>query len=64
MPVWLFAENGAFRRFGGPETEWESIMDTLDLSWKDEVRDIFKYFEQRTPGSFVEEQQTHISWHW
>lgn len=36
----------------------------MDLSWKNEVAEIFNYYSERTQGSFVEYKQSSITWHY
>lgn len=38
--------------------------DDLDDSWLDSVKPVFKYFEERTPGTLVELQEWSITWHY
>eukprot|EP00919_Chromeraceae_sp_WS-2016_P074552 GHVR01176445.1.p1 GENE.GHVR01176445.1~~GHVR01176445.1.p1 ORF type:complete len:925 (+),score=282.67 GHVR01176445.1:105-2879(+) len=59
----LIAENGHTSRLP-KTTEWQAVADTVDLSWMDPVREILGYFVQRTPGSYVIETRTSLSWHY
>lgn len=34
------------------------------MSWKDDVREIFQYYTERTPGSFIEEKAYALTWHY
>jgi trehalose-6-phosphatase len=61
--AWIAAENGYFLR-RGPDAEWETPFDNVDISWIPEVRTIFQYFSQRTPKSFIEERTSYLSWHY
>lgn len=65
-PVWVAAENGIFLRTQEQEKDddWRLLADNLDLSWMDEVRRVFDYFAERTPRSFVEKEDTFLSWHY
>jgi len=58
--VWMMAENGHCVKAIGDSWKWEK--DDLDLSWKEAVKDILKYFVQRTPGSVTYETETSVSW--
>ncbi|CAN5348541.1 bifunctional alpha,alpha-trehalose-phosphate synthase (UDP-forming)/trehalose-phosphatase [soil metagenome] len=61
IPVHLVAEHGAFLK--KPDHPWER----LDLStddWVDPVRSTMNYFVDRFPGSFIEEKETAIAWHY
>lgn len=39
----LSAEHGCFTRFPGNKA-WISNIDMVDMSWKDDVREIFQYY--------------------
>ncbi len=61
LPVGLVAEHGALvKRKGG---NWEATV-SQDLSWKDTVRQVLEYYVDRTPGSFIEEKEFSIVWHY
>jgi len=61
LPVGLVAEHGALvKRRGG---DWE-VTVPQDLSWKDAVRQVLEYYVDRTPGSFIEEKEFSIVWHY
>lgn len=62
-PIGACAEAGCFVRYS-PDEEWRSATDDLDTSWRDTVAPIFDYFTDRTPGSFVEEKEIHLTWHY
>ncbi|CAO3593294.1 unnamed protein product [Absidia cylindrospora] len=59
----LSAEHGCFTRFPG-NTHWINNIDRVDMSWKDDVREIFQYYTERTPGSFIEEKRGSLTWHY
>ncbi|KAB7730016.1 bifunctional alpha,alpha-trehalose-phosphate synthase (UDP-forming)/trehalose-phosphatase [Rudanella paleaurantiibacter] len=61
IPVYLVAEHGAFLK--KPDAPWER----LDLSaddWQETVREQMQAYVDRFPGSFVEEKETAIAWHY
>lgn len=61
MPVTLVAEHGAsIRRVN---QDWEHNSD-IDQSWKVSVRPILDLFTQRSAGSFVEEKNHTLAWHY
>ncbi|KAM9956116.1 hypothetical protein ACTFIW_005972 [Dictyostelium discoideum] len=63
IQIGLSAEYGCF--FKLPEsTEWEQQVPSMDLSWKETIRPLFKYFTLRTPGSFFEEKEMLFTWHY
>jgi trehalose 6-phosphate synthase/phosphatase len=61
--LWLAAEHGAvFRRPGG--AAWETLRPMLPVEWKGRVRPVLEHFVDRTPGSFVEEKEYSLVWHY
>ena len=59
LNVHLICEHGVFRRKIGEDWEAEHI----DTSWKKEIRDNLEIYVNRTPGSFIEEKQYSLAWH-
>ena len=47
----LVAEDGAFIRH--PGKRWQSLIKESDIAWRDSVYELFNYYTERTPGSFV-----------
>ncbi|KAI9204829.1 glycosyltransferase family 20-domain-containing protein [Polychytrium aggregatum] len=46
---------------------WISLVDqTFEMTqtWRDTVRPLFQYFTERTPGSFIEEKELNLTWHY
>ncbi|ESQ54516.1 hypothetical protein EUTSA_v10026761mg [Eutrema salsugineum] len=61
--MWLAAENGMFLRHTCGE--WVTKMpEHLNLDWIDGVKHVFKYFTERTPGSYFETSETSIVWNY
>ncbi|HEV3471323.1 MAG TPA: bifunctional alpha,alpha-trehalose-phosphate synthase (UDP-forming)/trehalose-phosphatase [Pyrinomonadaceae bacterium] len=61
--LWLAAEHGAAVR--SPQTgAWEMYRPDYDAAWKESVRPVFEHFVDRTPGSFVEEKEFALVWHY
>jgi trehalose 6-phosphate synthase/phosphatase len=61
--LWLAAEHGAMLR--SPLTmRWESERLVTSAGWKPRVRAILDHFVDRTPGSFVEEKEYALVWHY
>lgn len=54
--VGLSVEHGAFSRAHGC-SEWESLAAQENLSWQDEVLDVFGKYTEKTPGSVIERKQ-------
>jgi trehalose 6-phosphate synthase/phosphatase len=57
----LVAEHGAWVRERGGE--W-TMTEPLDDAWKAQVRPIMDLYVDRTPGSFVEEKDFSLAWHY
>lgn len=34
------------------------------MSWKDDVKEVFEYYTERTPGSLIEEKECALTWHY
>ena len=60
----LSAEHGSFIKMPEINAQWVNLAEGLDLSWQSEVLQIFQHFTERTPGSFIEEKQVSIVWHY
>jgi trehalose 6-phosphate synthase/phosphatase len=60
-PYTLIVEHGVWIRSAG--SEWEMI-EQLDDSWKDNIRSALEFYVDRTPGSFVEEKNFSLVWHY
>jgi trehalose-phosphatase len=68
LPINLAAEHGAFvfTDVGGKRI-WKPripIDEEKDIEWKKLVMEIFEYYSERTPGSFIEEKVSSITWHY
>jgi len=61
LPVHLVAEHGAFIK--KPGGDWERQFDPDD-SWQDVVRAEMEKFSERCAGSFVEEKESSLAWHY
>jgi trehalose-phosphatase len=59
--VGLFAERGAFLRPFGKD-DWVRLADD-SITWKKSVREILEYYRERTPGTWIEEQNCTYTWH-
>ncbi|KAM3586532.1 Trehalose-6-P synthase/phosphatase complex subunit [Umbelopsis sp. WA50703] len=60
--IGLSAENGAYLKT--PNGQWEDLFTDVDVSWKPAVMEIFDYYTERTPGSFIENKDISIVWHY
>ncbi len=59
LNVDLVAEHGAAIRKGG---RWKFVECTDD--WKNSIRQILELYVDRTPGSFIEEKEFSLVWHY
>lgn len=57
------AEHGSFLREPG-EKEWKNLTEHIDMSWKVDVEEIFRHFEARTTGAFVEKKRASVTFHY
>ncbi len=61
LDVGLIAEHGAWlKEKGGEWVNSEPLMN----DWKEEIRPIFELYVDRTPGSFIEEKDFSLVWHY
>ncbi len=61
LPVGLVAEHGVWLRPVGEN--WDTV-EPLDDSWKQELRHVLEFYVDRTPGSFLEEKDYSLVWHY
>lgn len=59
----LISEHGYFWR-QKDSTKWQLFVASLDLSWKKDLTKIFEHFVQTTPGTFLEEKNASLVWHY
>ncbi|CAG8438399.1 14011_t:CDS:10 [Ambispora leptoticha] len=59
----LSAEHGSFLKY--PDTgKWINLTEDIDMNWKNDVSEVFRYYSERTQGSFIEYKQCSITWHY
>ncbi|KAF8882465.1 trehalose-6-phosphate phosphatase [Infundibulicybe gibba] len=61
--VGFSAEHGGFVRERGTK-EWTNFTESLDMSWMEEVGEVFRYYTERTTGSHIEMKKSSITWHY
>jgi trehalose 6-phosphate synthase/phosphatase len=61
--LWLAAEHGAVMRNPG-EKEWTSSHPNVPDDWKKDVYEVLEHFADKTPGSYVEEKEFSLVWHY
>jgi trehalose 6-phosphate synthase/phosphatase len=59
MNLSLIAEHGAWLK----EEGWE-VLEPVANEWKEEIRSILEVHMDRTPGSFIEEKEFSLVWHY
>jgi len=57
----LIAEHGVWIKDRGKS--WETIEPLRD-DWKEQMRPVLEWYEDRTPGSFIEEKDFSLVWHY
>ncbi len=62
--LYLGAEHGLMVHTPG-EPGWHTLKGmNPDLQWKDKIRPVLQHFVDRAPGSFIEEKQFSLVWHY
>ncbi|HEY3121814.1 MAG TPA: bifunctional alpha,alpha-trehalose-phosphate synthase (UDP-forming)/trehalose-phosphatase [Vicinamibacteria bacterium] len=61
--LWLVAEHGALVRPPGGAA-WEAMHPSGSTTWKASVQPVLEHFADRTPGSFIEEKEYCLVWHY
>lgn len=57
----LIAEHGVCIKH--PGKKWQQIHH-FDKEWQPEIKDILQLYTDRTPGSFIEEKNSSLAWHY
>ncbi len=61
--LWMAAEHGALLRPAG-SIQWEPLRADHSRRWLERVRPVLQHFVERTPGSFIEEKEFSLVWHY
>jgi len=61
LPIHLVAGHGVWIREWGES--WR-LIENIKNEWKDEIRPVLEVFVHRTPGSFIEEKDYSLAWHY
>ncbi|KAF9960319.1 Trehalose-6-P synthase/phosphatase complex synthase subunit [Modicella reniformis] len=43
---------------------WFRSVDQVDASWRETIRPLFKHYTESTPGSYIEEKEINMTWHY
>lgn len=62
LPIGLHAEHGLWSRWQ-PTEDWTASVE-IRTDWKERVQPILSDFAARTPGAFVEEKLSSLTWHY
>ncbi|KAJ1932639.1 Trehalose-6-P synthase/phosphatase complex synthase subunit, partial [Linderina macrospora] len=46
------------------EDGWYSLVQHTDPQWRETVLPLFQHYTERTPGSFIEEKEIDVTWHY
>ncbi|HKJ79694.1 MAG TPA: bifunctional alpha,alpha-trehalose-phosphate synthase (UDP-forming)/trehalose-phosphatase, partial [Prolixibacteraceae bacterium] len=60
-PYTLIVEHGVWVKAAG--SDWQMI-EPLDASWKENIKSALEFYVDRTPGSFIEEKNYSLVWHY
>ena len=63
----MVAEHGFFylHKYNKPSNaEWKPLSQDPNVDWKQTIKPIFQYFTDRTPGSYFEEKEISLTWHY
>lgn len=60
LPIQFAAEHGVWVK---KDKDWE-INSSLNNKWKKEIRPVLENLVERTPGSFIEEKDYSVAWHY
>lgn len=61
VPIELISEHGVWNR---PVNEKWHLTENLNNSWMKTVRPVLETFVDRTPGTFIEEKNYSLAWHY
>ena len=56
----LIAEHGVWKK--SPGSEWK-LIEKMNKEWKELIRPVIEFYVDRTPGSFLEEKNYSLVWH-
>jgi trehalose 6-phosphate synthase/phosphatase len=57
----LVAEHGVWSKL--PDSGWK-LIEQLNTEWKEIIRPVIEFYVDRTPGSFTEEKEYSLVWHY
>ncbi|TGE24044.1 bifunctional alpha,alpha-trehalose-phosphate synthase (UDP-forming)/trehalose-phosphatase [Hymenobacter aquaticus] len=63
LPLDFITEHGVWLRAAGEGHDW-AMLQPMSSSWKTEIRPIMELLVSRTAGSFIEEKEYSLVWHY
>ncbi|KAI9013919.1 glycosyltransferase family 20-domain-containing protein [Phycomyces nitens] len=57
-------ENNDGKLIKEEDNKWYCLVEQVDPSWKETIRPLFQHYTERTPGSFIEEKEINLTWHY
>jgi len=57
----LIVEHGVWIK--NPDQNWKFI-EQMSIGWKEDIKPIFEFYVDRTPGTFIEEKNYSFVWHY
>ncbi len=63
LPMDIVAEHGMWLKSHTDEQPWQTIREPV-VGWKAEIHKTLDWFVDRTPGSFIEEKEYSLAWHY
>jgi len=57
----LIVEHGVWIKT--PKDDWK-LIEQMKIDWKENIKPIFEFYVDRTPGSFIEEKNYSFVWHY
>lgn len=57
----MIVEHGVWMK--GPENDWQ-LIEQMNVDWKESIRPAIEFYVDRTPGTFIEEKNFSLVWHY
>ena len=63
LSISFIAEHGVWLREARPDAEW-TLFQAMNNEWKRQIRPVLEQYVNRTTGSFIEEKEYSLVWHY